>query len=563
MNFKKGCAMLPGSRLLLICTVLIFCFAVPAFGAPEQAFYVGTKVCRQCHQGPAGADTFSAWYRSAHARAYAALALEESKEIARLSGIDIDPYQSPICLGCHSTASDVEPWERETSFTIEDGVQCEYCHGPGSEYLAAEVMADPEAAARAGLRIPGEQFCLMCHREKGSHQAVLKKEPFEFQKFLPRIAHGGSARITDTGRREGAGEGPEYVGAGACGVCHQGQRTGMIYSQWRLSAHANAYVDLDSEAGREIAREMGLVGDPQQAKACLGCHATGQQAPARFAETFRIELGVQCESCHGQRSSSPMGNSAAAQPRAHQQVGPEVGSEVCTHCHNGIHGRTFQFEEMLAQMTHERVGRQVNIPVEPEYKTPTNLVLNRDGSRLFIACEASDSLIIVDTRTRSVLTEIKLENQPNDLYLSHDESWVYVSNRGSDSVSVVEVASGRVVETIAVGDEPHGLVTDVDGKILYVANGGSADVSVVDLTTGREIKRLAAGRGPWGVSRSPNGDSILVTNNLPYFGEFRTSSRSEVTVVGAQRGRSPTASLSLMPIWFRESISPRTVNLPW
>ena len=65
------------------------------------------------------------------------------------AGIDADPVASPICLGCHATASDVEAWQLDPTFHIEDGVQCERCHGPGSEYKPEAIMRDPPAARSA------------------------------------------------------------------------------------------------------------------------------------------------------------------------------------------------------------------------------------------------------------------------------------------------------------------------------------------------------------------------------------------------------------------------------
>ena len=58
------------------------------------------------------------WRKSKHARAYAALFKPEAKEIAELSGIDIEPFKSPICLGCHTTAYNEEEWERDPSFAF-------------------------------------------------------------------------------------------------------------------------------------------------------------------------------------------------------------------------------------------------------------------------------------------------------------------------------------------------------------------------------------------------------------------------------------------------------------
>ena len=88
--------------------------------------------------------------RTAHSKAWASLATPEAKAMARLSGIPDEPEKAPICLGCHATAADSEKWERDAGFRLEDGVQCEKCHGPGSEYMDEAVMRDPEAARRRG-----------------------------------------------------------------------------------------------------------------------------------------------------------------------------------------------------------------------------------------------------------------------------------------------------------------------------------------------------------------------------------------------------------------------------
>jgi YVTN family beta-propeller protein len=335
--------------------------------------YVGQAVCLQCHSGT-NFDRSAPWHNTGHGKAHAVLDRPESVEIARLSGIDGDPASSPICLGCHATAADVEAWELDEAFAIEDGVQCEGCHGPGSDYSDENVMTDPEAARAAGLRMPTETDCLVCHRPKGSHEMVLGKAVFVFGQPLQR-----------------------------------------------------------SELARMVA--------------------------------------------------------------AHETT------------------------------------------VAPTYKTPFNLVVSGDGHRLYVACEASDSLIVVDTARSEVTAEIPVGNLPHGVALSPDGARAYVSNRGSDTVSVVDTRSLEEIDTIDVGDEPHGLVADNNGRTLYVANAGSHDISVVDLEAAREEKRLAAGRGAWDVQLSADGASVLVTNNLSHFVPFRASLRSEVTVVDTDSAR--------------------------
>ena len=149
--------------------------------------YVGEQICRDCHHMQGNRNQHNQWQSSKHSQAYAVLYKKESKEIAELSGIDIEPYESPICLGCHTTAYNVEEWERDDTFRIQDGVQCELCHGPGSDYIDADIMKNREAAARAGLVFLQERDCMICHKEKNSHVTVLDSKLFDYDLALQEI----------------------------------------------------------------------------------------------------------------------------------------------------------------------------------------------------------------------------------------------------------------------------------------------------------------------------------------------------------------------------------------
>jgi YVTN family beta-propeller protein len=153
----------------------------------KHPVYVGVKVCATCHSDDATGNQYEVWRGTKHAQAYKALFTPEAKAMAQLSGILDPPEKAFICLGCHATAADAEPWERDPTFSIEDGMQCERCHGPGSEYI--EVMKDPVAAREAGLKMLTPHECALCHYAKGSHVAVHHKPPLDIEEGLRRIAH--------------------------------------------------------------------------------------------------------------------------------------------------------------------------------------------------------------------------------------------------------------------------------------------------------------------------------------------------------------------------------------
>jgi len=57
--------------------------------------YVGERTCRECHHLQGNRNQFNPWRLSKHARAFTSLFKPEAKQIAELSGIDIEPYTSP------------------------------------------------------------------------------------------------------------------------------------------------------------------------------------------------------------------------------------------------------------------------------------------------------------------------------------------------------------------------------------------------------------------------------------------------------------------------------------
>jgi len=266
-----------GKEKIYVNRLLVFVIAVacPAAAVAQEIgdrhpVYVGGGVCASCHQGAGMLHQFSLWLASGHARAFAVLAKPEAKKIAELSGITQEPQESPMCLGCHTTGAHVEQWEKDETFSTLDGVQCEKCHGPGSEYMDERIMMDAEASKKAGLVIPTVRDCMGCHQAKGSHVAVHNLPALDMAEAMAQIAHPTPANfrfdsIIELPDRETAEQTKhKYIGTLTCAECHKGSEMGYHVSKWRLSAHANAYAVLASEQAQKIAKDEGLTADPQK-----------------------------------------------------------------------------------------------------------------------------------------------------------------------------------------------------------------------------------------------------------------------------------------------------------
>lgn len=321
----------------------------------------------------------------------------------------------------------------------------------------------------------------------------------------------------ETGRASD-GEIPFYMGRAACLECHAAENPCALKT---IPEHARAYETLSRRQARHIAALCGVAEPPQQSRICLGCHATAADVGPRWTTPeFDIAQGVQCEACHGAGSLHAAARwGAGSSPVRHAMAVPQRSR--CATCHR-------------PRRSHEAVvesGFRV-AAIDREYRNPVNLAVSASGDVLYVVCEHSDSLLVVDTAAGRVLREIAVGRRPHDVAVTADDRTVYVTNRFSGTVSVFDASSGRVVDEIGVGAEPHGVVAGSAGRFVYVANTAQDSISVIDARTRTEISRLAAGRGPWSIAMQPLAAELAVTNVRPHAAAFREPPYSEVTVVG-------------------------------
>jgi hypothetical protein len=92
----------------------------------------------------------------------AAAALLALAAVAAVGAVEPPPRErlgSGQCRTCHRLQYD--SWVK--SGHARKGLDCEGCHGNGSEFAKAKVMRDPAAAKAAGLIFQTAAFCEKCH----------------------------------------------------------------------------------------------------------------------------------------------------------------------------------------------------------------------------------------------------------------------------------------------------------------------------------------------------------------------------------------------------------------
>jgi len=142
-------------KLFLVASSLIFVTVMtsPAHAAPT---YVGVKKCKMCHM-----KQYNVWKGTAHAKAFDALK-------------PADQAKSE-CVKCHITGNNKNL----------KGVQCEACHGPGSEYKTFATMKNIKEAKAKGLNPKPVNVCVKCHNKKSPNF-----KEFNFKTYWPKIKHG-------------------------------------------------------------------------------------------------------------------------------------------------------------------------------------------------------------------------------------------------------------------------------------------------------------------------------------------------------------------------------------
>ncbi len=169
------------------------------------------------------------------------------------------------------------------------------------------------------------------------------------------------------------------------------------------------------------------------------------------------------------------------------------------------------------------------------YASPLEILFSSDGKRLYVLCQESEEVRVLDATSFTPLKTIPVGAVPRGFALSPDNARLFVTNSWDDTLSVIDTAKLEVVATWKTGAEPSGVVEDPTGKRLFVANRIGNDVSVLDAQTGVEEKRLSAGRGASYLALSPDGSKVYVTHVYPNPSAYRTAPESEITVIDAAR----------------------------
>jgi hypothetical protein len=325
---------------------IVLCSGVLLAQTVEPPKYTGPGSCASpsCHGGvQVRTDTsvqqneYSTWVvKDKHAHAFAVLTNPVATRMTRILGPEklgsVRADAAPKCLACHALS--VPEAERARTFDSTDGVSCESCHGPASNWLGPHTTKGwtHERSIAAGMRdlrdpVRRAENCLTCHLgspdKAVDHEMIAAGHPdlyFELASFtaaMPRhwkdedswadvrmLAAGQAVQLREqfqrVARNAQGSTWPEF-GDLDCFACHHsltnaenswrqeqgyaGRKAGN--PPWNLSRYAvlrQIVNELDPEGGRRLETEVERLytvmstGTPDRNQAAAQARATAETA---------------------------------------------------------------------------------------------------------------------------------------------------------------------------------------------------------------------------------------------------------------------------------------------
>ena len=126
-----------------VASILWLLLCTPSLHSDKSSSYVGWKQCEVCHD-----EIVQKWKETRHAEAIESLKKSSQENLA-------------ACVKCHVTGYEEDGGFLDYELTPEmAGVQCEECHGRGSNHI--------KNPGQEGVleRAPGVEVCRRCHTDR-------------------------------------------------------------------------------------------------------------------------------------------------------------------------------------------------------------------------------------------------------------------------------------------------------------------------------------------------------------------------------------------------------------
>ncbi len=156
----------------------------------------------------------------------------------------------------------------------------------------------------------------------------------------------------------------------------------------------------------------------------------------------------------------------------------------------------------------------------PNRISPTGIDLDDKQHLLYVVTKDNNSLYILDTKTKKIKGQYRLEGEAYTCLLSPDKNELYISCWGCGRLYIFNTLSKKITDSIQTGSHPNDICLTKSGRYLFVANANDNSVSVVDVPSKKVIETLTSSLYPDapqgsttnGLALSPDEKTLYIAN---------------------------------------------------
>jgi YVTN family beta-propeller protein len=130
-----------------------------------------------------------------------------------------------------------------------------------------------------------------------------------------------------------------------------------------------------------------------------------------------------------------------------------------------------------------------------------------NSNELWVSCEGSREIYIIDTDTDSLQSRIPLKFAAQSGAFTPDGSIFVVAHgaqiskpKGSNQASIVDANSHEILATLEVGSNPLDVAISPDGREAFVANNDDHTITRIDIAAQRVLDTVETGPGPYSLA---------------------------------------------------------------
>lgn len=181
----------------------------------------------------------------------------------------------------------------------------------------------------------------------------------------------------------------------------------------------------------------------------------------------------------------------------------------------GIYGRNPNPEHTIAIIDLTSRSQTGTIDVSP-YVAPHGIQIDAAGT-LYVTCDASRKLLIIDPKTRSIKDAIDTEGTSHWIAVLPDASKAYAVNKNDRPfITVIDLKARKVAGHIEVPNGTEGVSASPDGKRVVALDYKDPVLHVIDTATDQIVDNITLQENEKPGARvrfSPDGSKIVTDNS--------------------------------------------------